>query len=271
MSGVRALGYALLLVLLLAACRPRGETVDDIPTRIPSIESLATSQAMTQNAPPEGFRDSVSFPQIDAGLVVLSNWRYEVLLEFDGTFAGTAREVRASSQAGVWYNQLGQQRRTVVSGSGELFAGEAGTVLEGVRLGTDTFLVRDVVCLGDAGGDAATAADLRASDLIGGVNQAVPEGVRARINGQDVWRYAFTLADLNLPQIQTGDGSNITLLGGELWVAPAHDAVIRYYLNLDVENALIFASAAPVTGTVIVRYDLHDIGIDPNISQPFGC
>jgi hypothetical protein len=115
------------------------------------------------------------------------------------------------------------------------------------------------------------AADLGAGNLIGGVNQAIPDGVKAVINGEQVWRYAFTVNDLNLPQIQTGDSGRITGMTGEMWMAPERDAVIRFYLNLDVENAIIFQSALPVTGQIIIRYDLYDIGVDPNITQPFGC
>jgi hypothetical protein len=264
---------ALLLVILLsAACRARGLTPEDIPTRVPSIDALATAQIMTQNAPPEGYRETISFPQIDAGLTMLPNWRYEVLLEFEGVFARTPRQVSASTSAEVYFNQLGTQRRVVIQGHGELFGQqEEGVTLEGVRLGSDTFLVRDNVCLGDAGGAAATAADLRAGELIGGIIQGVPDGARAVINGEEVWRYAFGAQELSLPQIQTGDDGHVTLLSGELWVAPSREAVIRYYANLDVENAILLDSTLPVTGQVIIRYDLYDIGIDPNITQPFGC
>ena len=48
-------------------------------------------------------------------------------------------------------------------------------------------------------------------------------------------------------------------------------AVVRFYVNLDVENAFIFDRQLPVTGQVILRYDLYDIGVVPNITVPFGC
>jgi hypothetical protein len=95
--------------------------------------------------------------------------------------------------------------------------------------------------------------------------------VRAVINGEEVWRYTFSAEELSLPQIQIGDDGHVTLLGGELWVAPAREAVIRYYANLDVENVILLDSTLPVTGQIIIRYDLYEIGVDPNITQPFGC
>jgi len=38
-----------------------------------------------------------------------------------------------------------------------------------------------------------------------------------------------------------------------------------------VEKAIIFDRQVPVSGQVIVRYDLLNIGDVPNITVPFGC
>lgn len=262
-----------LIVMILTACRDRGTTPDQIPTRIPSVEMLATSEFMTQNAPPEGFRDSVAFPQIDDQLTVLPSWRYQSVLQFDGVFARTPREVDASASADVWYDQAGRKRRVVIEGVGALFGQEGDTALEGVRLSDDTYLVRDHVCVATGSEQATLVADLRAGDLIGGVTNATPTGHRATINGQEVWRYAFVLENLSLPQVQQNDDSQVTLMAGELWVAPEQNAVIRFYANLDVENVVLnlVDNTLPLTGTLILRYDLYDIGVDPNITQPFGC
>jgi hypothetical protein len=262
-----------LVVVTLAACRDRGTTPDEIPTRIPSVEMLATSEFMTENAPPPGFRESVAFPQIDDQLTGLPSWRYESVMQFDGVFARTPREVDASASADVWYAQLGRKRRVVVEGAGALFGQAGDTALEGVRLSDDTYLVRDHVCVATGSEQATLVADLRAGDLIGGVTHATPTGRRATINGQAVWHYAFTLDDLTLPQVQQNDDSVVTLIGGELWVAPEQNAVIRFYANLDVENVVLrlVDNTLPLTGTLILRYDLYDIGVDPNITQPFGC
>lgn len=264
--------WLLLLMLTLAACQERGRTPQDLSTRVPSVDALATSQVLTQNAPPEGFRESVAFPQIDANLPLLAAWHYEVLLQFDGVFAQTSRRAEAFTRASVWYRQLGNQRRVVLESGGDLVEGEDVTMLEGVRLGEEAFQVRDGLCR-QATADETTAADLRAGDLIGGVRVAMPSGVRATINGEAVWRYEFTVDDLLLPQVRLGDNGRITAMSGELWVAPPHNAVVRFYVNLDVENVVLtlFEDTPPVSGQLVLRYDLYDVGTDPNISQPFGC
>lgn len=266
---ITLLGLALLL--LLAACTTRrGQQLEDLPTQA-SIEGAATAQFLTQNAPPEGFRDAIAFPEVDAGLNELSGWRYVVYLEFNGTFARTPRETSATASAEVWFNQLGTARRVVVSTSGELIGREEDTHYEAVRLGPDTFLVRDNACLSNAGEDAQTAADLRAGQLVGGVNRATPTSLNATLNGEQAWQYTFTASDLNLPAIRLSDEGQLTLNGGEIWVAPEHNAVVRFHVNLDVTNAIIFDRQLPVDGQVILRYDLYDIGVAPNITVPFGC
>jgi|FLYN01.1.fsa_nt_gi hypothetical protein len=268
---LRRLLPCILLLLLLANCTTRrGQQLDDLPTQA-TIDDLATATYLTENAPPEGFRGEVSFPEVDAGLNQLPGWRYVVYLEFNGAFARTPRETEATASAEVWFNQLGTARRVVVSTSGELIGREEDTQYEAVRLGPDAFLVRDNICLGNAGPDAQTAADLRAGQLVGGVNRATPTGLRATLNGEEAWQYAFTASDLNLPAIRLSDEGQLTLNGGEIWVAPEHNAVVRFYVNLEVTNAIIFDRQLPVTGQVIIRYDLYDIGVVPNITVPFGC
>lgn len=260
--------YWLMLLLLLAACSgQRGQRPEDLPTPA-SIEGLATAQFLTQNAPPPGYEVPLSVPQVDANLNALAGWRYIVHLEFDGVFANTPRETSATANAEVWYRQLGTARRVVVSTSGELLGAE-GNAFEAVRLGSDAFLVRNNVCSG--GADAATAANLNAGELVGGVNRAMFDNARATLNGEEAWRYAFTTADLNLPSIRLADEGSLSLTGGELWFAPAHEAVVRFYVNLDVSNAIIFDRQLPVTGQVILRYDLYEVGVEPNITVPFGC
>lgn len=271
-----AFSFGLLMfisILLLSGCvGQRGQTLEGIPT-IASIESVAqaaTAAVMTQNAPPEGFRDFVSFPEVDDRLLELPGWRYIVTLEFNGIFARTPRETSATARAEVWFNQLGSARRILVETSGELIGREENAVYEAVKLGPDAFLVRDNACLSNAGADADTAANLRAGLLVGGVTRATPTGRRATLNGEEAWEYAFTQDALNLPSIRLGEGGTMTA-NGELWVAPEDNAVVRFYVNLDVENAYIFDRQLPVSGQVIIRYDLYDIGVVPNITVPFGC
>lgn len=270
---LRFLALLCLLALLLAACQSqRGQTLDSVPTvaSIDTVNLAATAQVMTENAPPPGFRDSVSFPEIDAGLLELPGWRYIVTLEFDGVFARTPRPAQASARAEVWFNQLGSARRVLVETSGEMIGREENAVYEAVRLGPDSFLVRAETCLGNAGADAETAANLRAGLLVGGVQRATPTGRRATLNGAEAWEYAFLPGDLTLPSIRLDAGGSLAA-GGELWVAPQHNAVVRFYVNLEVENAFIFDRQLPVSGQVILRYDLYDVGVAPNITVPFGC
>jgi hypothetical protein len=109
-----------LAAVALAACDARrGPGLEDIPT-LASIDEMATQTVLTQNAPPEGWREPVSFPTVDAGLRELPGWRYEVQLEFEGVFARTPRRATASTRAEVWFNQLGSARRMVFQTTSEL-------------------------------------------------------------------------------------------------------------------------------------------------------
>jgi hypothetical protein len=257
------------LLLALAACGDHTQQNDEIPTQA-NIEALATAQILTQNAPPPGFRDALSYPEVDKNLNALPGWRYVVRLEFDGTFTGTSRATTANANAEIWFNQLGSARRVVVSTAGELLGREDAASYEAVRLGPDAFLVEDNTCLSNAGADADTAADLTAGQLVGGVKRAVPAGRHATVNGEDVYLYSFTNEDLNLPSIQLEDGGTINA-NGEFWVNPEHGVVVRFYAILDVTNARVFGRTLPVDGRINMQYDLYDIGTAFNITQPFGC
>lgn len=258
--------------MLLAGCNSqRGQTPGEIPT-VASFDSLATAQAQTAVAPPEGFRESVAFPQIDANLSALAGGRYTVQLEFDGVFSRTPRQTTAKANAEVWFNLIGSSRRIIVQTQGELVGQREDNAFEAVQLGPDSFLVISGQCSkGDSESPAGVAASLSAGSLIGGVNQAVPAGRKAIINSEEVWAYSFTPADLNLPTIQSAETGKVELLSGELWVAPRHNTVIRYYVTLNVTNAIIFDRQLPVDGQVILRYDLYEAGQTTNIAVPNGC
>lgn len=256
---------------MFSACNPqRGQSPDQLPTQA-DINALATALPLTQNAPPPPFNGDVTrFAQIDAGLTELSGWRWVVQVEFNGVFTGTPRETSASARIEASYNQLANARRIILSTSGELL-GQDDVSYEAVRLGTDAFLLRDGVCLSNAGRDAETAANLTAGELIGGTVSTFPAGERARVNDEDVFRYTLNLESLNLPAIRPSDGVAAQLNASEFWISPERRAVVRYYLNLYIENALIFDRQLPVSGELLLRYDLYDIGTDFNISIPYGC
>ena len=272
--------FTLTLLMLLNACNRDTAPPPVLPTEIDSPAQAGTEIFQTQNAPPVGFREPLTFSSIDANLELLPNWRYEMTMDFTGVFAGTPREAQVTTRVEVSYNQLDTSRRVIVQAEGILVGEEQQEAIqrEGVRLGPDTFLVpRDNTCQTDAGEDAVTLADFRVSDLIGGVNLARSTSINGVINGEDVWRYEFTADDLNLLGVRMGSNSRIVNLSGELWVSAQHNAVIRYWLTMDVESVVVSVlsenpdSALPVTGQIIIRYDVFDIGINPNISQPFGC
>lgn len=277
LARTRLLIGSTLLVLLLAACdtSARRDPIASLPTVIPSVEEYATSQFLTQNAPPEGFREAISFPLVDANLRDLPGGHYTMLVQFNGVFARTPRETSATTRAEVWFEQIGQARRVVVETAGELLRLDESARYEAVRLGPDVFLVRDGTCLSNVQQDAQTAADLQAGDLIGGVNRATPTARNAVLNGVQAWEYTFTLDDLRLPFFRLADGGRVQSMSGEIWVAPQFNVVVRYYVTLEVENAaLAFTSSdsqLPVSGTLLIRYDLTEIGERPNISVPFGC
>jgi hypothetical protein len=255
------------LILLMTACRPKN---DVIPT-IANPEAVATGFVLTENAPPTGF-DTVSFPRIDANLDEIAGWRYEMEFEFIGRFARTPREANASTTATVWYKQLDSSRRVIARIQQDLQGEDEPLQYEGVRLGPDAFLVRDGTCQTNAGEDAALVADLSAGDLLGGVNTATTAAQKQVINGQQVWRYDFDLDAIRLPNnIAFGADSRILSLVSELWIAPEYNVVVRYYVTMEVENIIAFESPLPVSGTLIMRYDLYDIGVVPSINIPFGC
>lgn len=268
--------FCLICILLLSACGERGLTPDDLPTRIPPMEVVATNDHLTAIAPPSAIRESVAFPDIDDNLLFLSNWRSEASFIFAGTFAGTPRTVDAATHINTWYNQVGNRRRVVIEAEGTLFGDDPAPIREGVRLGGDTYLLIDNACYGEAEGDATDVADLRIGDVLGGVTYAVPAGEKAVLHGEDVWRYTFSEENTLVPIVRLGDNGAITAMQGELWVTYTDEAqpiVVRYYVNLQVENVVLrlFESSLPVSGVLQLRYDLFDIGIDPNITPPNGC
>ncbi len=270
MPPLKRLFLFLLLTLTAACTTPRGLNPEDIPTRA-SIDSLSTALPLTQNAPPAPYDGTITaFSNVDNGLADLAGWRYVVQMDFDGVFADTPRQAQASAQAEVWFNQLASARRITVTTSGEMIGQSEDTSYEAVRLGPDAFLIRNGAC-SQGNADAKTAADLRAGELIGGVSRAVPGGKRATINGEDVYLYSFDAADLVLPALRVGDNGAISLTTGELWISPTRNAVVRFYLNLDVQNVAILDRQLPVSGQVKLRYDLYDVGNAFNITTPFGC
>lgn len=259
--------FACLIVLLLVGCQQTAIT-DPLPT-VAEPSSLATSISLTENAPPEGY-ETVSFPRIDANTERLSGWRAEMFFQLEGVFARTSRETTASTQASITYDQVGSARRVVAVRDLSLADDAAPLALEAVRLGEDTFLVRDDRCATNVP-DGELLADLSAGDLLGGVQSATSAARTEMINGEQVWLYRFLPEDLVLPNITLGEDGRLLSVSGDMWVSPTHDAVVRFNLTLEVENATIFEQDLPISGTISMQYDLYEIGTVPNLSIPNGC
>lgn len=259
---------SVLMICALVACSDQAS--QELPT-LAAPEALATSIVLTRNAPPTGF-DTVSFVPIDERLTRLPGWRYEMAFEFEGIFSRTSRTLNVNTMAEVQYSQVDSARRIVAElDLTDLREGAEVRRYEAVRLGPDAFLVEDNRCLASDDETVLAAADLGAGVLLGGVERATTAAQQAIINGETVWRYTIQPDQLSLPSIELGDGGQIRSLTGELWVAPEHDVVVRYYLTLNVENVSLFGSALPVDGVARLRYDLYDIGTVPNLTVPFGC
>jgi hypothetical protein len=257
------------MLLLVAACEQRVQEIPALPTTA-NVSDMATAVVLTQNAPPAPYNTEIRFPRIDDNLLELSGWRYTVRLEFDGVFARTTRPARASASAEVEFNQLASARRVRVETSGEMIGQDEDNAYEAVQLGPDAFLIRQSICQNNTEA-AALAADLRAGTLIGGVNSAAPAGRQATINGEPTFGYSLTGEQLVLPTLRAGDGGMISLTSGELWFSAEHNVVVRLWMNLQVTNTFVFDRQLPVDGTVVIRYDLYDVGTAYNISIPFGC
>ena len=266
---MRKLAIVLLAICTLTACEPRTRPLETLPTPA-SVEAIATAIVLTQNAPPPPYNVNIAFPEIDANLQELSGWRSVVRLEFDGVFARTSRPAIAAASAEIEFNQLSSARRVTVETSGELLGQTENNDYEAVKLGPDTFLIRQSTC--QTNSDASNlAAELRAGTLVGGLTTAIPAGQQATINGEHTFSYRVTGEALSLPTIRVGDGGSVTLTSGEVWFSPEHNVVVRFWVNLQVTNSFIFDRQLPVDGTVVIRYDLYDIGTPYNISVPFGC
>jgi hypothetical protein len=261
----------LMLVLSMTACRGRGQTLDDIPTLIPNVDALSTSVAQTETAPPEGYRETVSYETVDNNLRDLDGWHYRVQLGFDGVFSQTDRVTSATAAATVYGNQIASSRRVIVESDGELLQQPEGASFEAVRLGPDAFLVRNGVCLSNAEDAAMTATNISAGALVGGARNATPTGRREVVNGFTAWEYRIDLEQTNLPAVRFAEDTEITAMAAEMWVAPEIDAVVRYYVTLDLQNARLLLNDLPVSGQLRLRYDLLEANTQPNITVPFGC
>ena len=261
----------MVLAALVAACN--SSTSDDpLPTAITDINAAATAIVLTENAPPQPYREKIRLDSFEDGLDRLEGWRYVVSAEFTGTFTGTSRTAEGRTTAAVSYHQRTSARRVELLAEGGLLTQNGESLAtEAVRIGQDVYLRTANGCSIVTGTDSASVVDAGVGQLIGGVREAVPSGVKGVINGEAVYRYAFLQDALYLSSVQPRDGGRVSLMSQELWFSADKGGLIRLYLTFDVDNVSVFGSQLPVTGQVILRYDLSDLGQNPNISIPFGC
>lgn len=257
----------LVCALILTSCQEAPD-MDALPTLADPV-SLATAIVLTENAPPAGY-ETVSFPRVDDNTQALAGWRAEMFFQLEGVFARTTRQTSASTNATITYDQVGSARRVIATRDLNLAEDAEPLALEAVRLGEDSFLVREGRCASNVP-DGDLLADLSAGDLLGGVSLATSAAQRETINGEEVWLYRFLPEDLVLPNITFGEDARLLSAQGDLWVAPEHNVVVRFNLTLVVENTTIFDQDLPISGTISMQYDLYDIGTVPNLSIPNGC
>ena len=271
------LGLRLVLLAgLIAGCNASSPSSEEhIPT-IANINTLPTSIFLTENAPPPEF-GVVNVEPIDVNLAAYQGWTYTITGDFVGTFDNTGEPAEGRLSATVQSNEIGQTRRVVLEAAGNAFLmDEALLRLEGVRWSNDYYVV-DINgrCTQDQASGTAIA-DLGASQLIGGVNYAVPTGHRKDIEGIPAWQYTFAPDTTRLPALHRTAASTV-ILGADLWFAPSKNAVLVYEVSATVEQVYLLWSdqttGNTVSGTLYLRYELTvpELDVQPNISVPNGC
>jgi hypothetical protein len=257
------------IMALLAGC---GGTGPATPLPLPTLitpERYATDVFLTQNAPPPGF-GVVAYPAIDAGLEQVNGWHAQAEVVFEGVVDATGEPASGMWTIDIWYDRISLGRRVVYVQRSSGMGQAPEVAFEAVRLGDDAFMVTEALCIARGDDEARSAAALQVGELFGVAN-ASATGHQAVINGQPVWGYDFDMEDILLRNVSFADGGGIQGWTGELWVAPDPGAVIRYYMTLDLTNALVFGGEQTLSGALLIRYDLLDVGSAPAIAIPFGC
>jgi hypothetical protein len=267
----RRVVWGIMLAALLAGCAPTADPNAPLPTAITDLDALATAVMLTQNAPPLPYRERISLASFEDGLERLLGWHYTVSAEFSGLYAGTNRAVESLTTVEVTYNQQTSARRVKLRAEGQLLTQGEPIETEAVQIGQDVYVRSANGCIIATGTETAAVVSAGVGQLIGGVREAVPTGTRGVINGETVYRYAFLQDALILPALSVRDGGRISLLSQELWFSADKGALIRLYLTFALENVSIFGAALPVSGQIVLRYDLTDLGQPQNISIPYGC
>lgn len=255
------------VVLALVACDALQSDDDPLPT-VADFESVATASFLTQNAPPSGF-STVRFPNIDDGVERLPYSRAEIRVNFTGVYAGTEERAQGSLLIEIRANQQVGSRQVTVTFDGDIFSGAGESRVVAVRLSNNYYMINpNGVCITEAS-QIQEITGLRAGQIVGGVVEAGATARHGPINGYETWQYGFAPEAFQPPQLQTTD--DLDLLVGELWVAPEHQVVVRYIVEMNIRDAVLLFGERPVTGRLRLEYNLYDINQEQNISIPNGC
>lgn len=263
----------LIASVLLAACdQILGE---DEPVIIPTVADMdfnqfQTALVFTANAPPTGF-DTIAFPEVDDNLITTVYSRFEINVYFDGYDSNTAEALNGYMRLQSWNDEQHVSRQVKIEFVNDVFSGGSSN-LDIVRISNDYYMLdANGICTYDPAliGDIA---NLRAGQLIGGIQFAQPTGRKEVVNNLMAWQYGFDPQFVNGPAVEFAEETSVfDLLTGEIWVNPEHNIVLRYAIEMNVHKARLLFGNREVTGRLRYQYDVHDIGIQPNISIPNGC
>lgn len=266
---MRCAALCLIACLLVVGCEAQV-----LPTQT-SLEIAQTVAFVTQNAPPVGFDQGVRFAPIDRNLEALPHWHTQLIIRFEGFFAGSTQAISGTLRADIFSNQVSGERRVVLRAEGDAFALAEGRNVEGVRLGNTFYFVDQNGACSVVTDDPnrRRVAELRIGDLIGGVRFAQHTYGRKTERNMALWQYGFVPSEIDLPLITPTQGGTISVLSGDLWIAPSLNAVADYTLTLRLESALvpIFQGNKQLSGTLTIIYSLLESGTLYNIAIPFGC
>lgn len=262
----------LLASMLLAACDSiLGDNAEPSPTIFDqSFEEYQTSLPFTVNAPTPGF-ESVSFPEIDDNLPTVSYTKFDVTVTFDGYYTDTSEPVNGYMRLTAWNDEFNGSRQIQIEFEGDVFSGGASN-LDVVRIVNQYYMINpNGVCITDPG-QVSELANIRAGQLIGGIEYAEPTSNVEEIDGIQTWQYGFDEQFINPPAIQfEGENNEIDYLAGAIWVSPEYNIVMRYTVEMNVHRATLLFGERPVTGRILYQYDVDVLEEPPAISIPNRC
>lgn len=259
--------WGALFILLLTACGLNSAAEVIVPTRA-QPDAIATALLITQHAPPAGF-EQISFDPIDTNRDALPSWYFEINVYFTGQYSSNNENADSSMRMQVWQDSVHRSRRVILDFEGGALSGGLEWV-EAVRFENDFYILDANGICTQNNAAAREIATLNASDIVGGVHLAVPNGASGEINGYMSYRYGFGREDLTLGIFREAP-SLLEIRAGEAWHLPDHNVIVRFGTLLNMHNARILFGDQPVTGELRYDYNLFEIAEPVNIALPNGC